>query len=1001
MEKFILLFSSLLITLGIAAQPANDECINAIPLSNELQFCTGVGEFSNEGATTSLDDYPACIDEEAEIRDVWFSFVAQATEISINLNGDIPLQSGGSIRTPQFVLWSGECDDLTRFGCADVNIGQNGTFGIYTDLVPGETYYLSVGARLGRQGSFQICMNQFFAIPEPSGDCNTGVILCDKSAFTVGFLSGDGVVRDDLGDVLCMTQNCSGGNLTEANSIWYRWTCDDPGTLAFNIDPLGPPTDDIDFLLYELPGGIDDCAGKENIRCMLSGQTQGNTDDENFPCLNNTGLSLADPDDREECGCQQGNNNFAQAIDMEAGKSYALLIMNFSGSGAGFNISFGGTGTFLGPEAEIFTNQAQVCVGEVMEFSDNSQSVDPIVSQEWFFGSQATPSTATGPGPHAISFNRPGEQFVRLVIETSRGCQVTEILTDIEVVCCEEQFDISGQAVDLLCADQLGGVDLTTATNFAPLTYEWSDGSTQEDLTGVPVGTYTVTITDNATCQTIRSFDVNGPPPYSFDTLIQMPTCDGGQDGILTFLVEGGTAPYEFSFDGSPFGADNTIAGIPVGDYRVQVRDANGCLVEQTIPVTELVLTLDPMANVVTDPRCFGENNASINVVVANGAGPYRYDFNDGNGLRNDAILDQIGAGIYQVEVRDANNCRGDFSFSVEDPPAIQTGLSKMDISCFGERDGEVSVSPSGGRPGYTFNWSNGGTSEVINGLSAGPYSVTITDDSGCPIVVDTLVVEPSEIVGMVIDVMDNTCFGVEGGGLTLSATGGTAPYTFSSGDGNFQASGSLSDLGAGVYAPVIMDSEGCTDTLSATIEQPEEFVIDPGIDLVIDLGFDTTLNAMSNYRPVVYTWSPEDVDCLTPDCSRVLVGPFNSTVYTVTGVNSAGCEASADVRVIVTNNKPVFIPNGFSPDGDGFNDGFTLFGGPAVAAIEQLRIFHRWGGLVYESPVEFSPNDPSLGWDGTANGEAVNSGVFVYQFRVRFLNGETGEYAGDLTVVR
>jgi gliding motility-associated-like protein len=117
--------------------------------------------------------------------------------------------------------------------------------------------------------------------------------------------------------------------------------------------------------------------------------------------------------------------------------------------------------------------------------------------------------------------------------------------------------------------------------------------------------------------------------------------------------------------------------------------------------------------------------------------------------------------------------------------------------------------------------------------------------------------------------------------------------------------------------------------------------------------------------------------------------------------MNAEGCLATAAVTVIVVNDKPIFIPNSFSPNNDGVNDGFTLFSGPAVNRIEQLQIFDRWGGMVYQSKTDFLPNEPSLGWDGTVNGEPVNGGVFVYQFVVEFQNGELEEYAGDVTVVR
>ncbi|PHI21559.1 hypothetical protein CEQ90_01730 [Lewinellaceae bacterium SD302] len=1006
MHRILLTITGLIYLTTLFAQPANDECVDALPLPFQQEYCSAIGEFTNQGATASFPDYPACIDEEADHVDVWFTFVAQATDASISIIGDVPLVTGGTLEMPQMILYSEEelgCDTLTEIGCLSPFGNINQVSGIFSGLMPGSTYYINVGGT-STEGTFQLCVNQFNAVPEPSGDCQDGVILCDKSSFAVDFLSGDGNVNDDLGDLLCNEGDCSaGGDVLEANAAWYKWTCDESGTLAFTIDPLGGPSDDIDFLLYELPNGLDDCSNKENIRCMLSGETQGNTDIQNLPCLNATGLSLNDPDELEECGCQPGNNNFAEAIEMVSGRSYALLIMNFSNSGDGFSISFGGTGTFLGPTASFTADLGQACVGETVTFVDNSNSLDPIDSYNWNFGPNAVPASATGPGPHDVFFNRPGNQSVLLAVTTNRGCLVTEIQNELEVICCESQWDVSGTTQPSICpGDLMGSIDITPQTMFAPYQYEWSNGATTEDISGLDAGEYTVTITDESTCSTVRTFNVGGPPAFTFDTLITMPTCDGGQDGVLTLNVGGGTPGYEFNFNSQGFSNNNTITNLPVSTVSVIVRDAAGCEVELDIEVNELVLELDPAVAAIQEPRCNGESNGQITLAVNNGLGPYAYETN-GDGLFDDgAVIGNIPAGMYAVEVRDANGCLGSFNFDVPDPPVLEVDLDTSNISCFGQVDGMITATVDGGRPDYNYQWSVAGAmGPFIDGLAAGTYFLTVTDNNGCPNITSAPIIEPGEIFGEIIEIIDNVCFGEDGGSVRLTASGGTPGFEYSIDGQTFQLDSLLTNLPAGDYDLVIMDAEGCFDTVMATITQPAEFIIDAGPDVLIDLGFDTTLNVVSNYSPVDYSWGPDTAQCLNLDCSRVLVGPFNTTTYVVTGINAAGCPAQDQVTVNVVDNKPVYIPNGFSPDGDGINDGFTLFAGPAVESIELLQIFNRWGGLVYESPEEFLPNEASLGWDGTVDGKPVNSAVFVYQFRVRFLNGEVVDYAGDVTVVR
>ncbi|MEL6485238.1 MAG: SprB repeat-containing protein, partial [Bacteroidota bacterium] len=353
-----------------------------------------------------------------------------------------------------------------------------------------------------------------------------------------------------------------------------------------------------------------------------------------------------------------------------------------------------------------------------------------------------------------------------------------------------------------------------------------------EDITGIEPGEYTVTITDQATCETVRTFTVGGPPAFSFDTLITMPTCDGGMDGVLTLQVNGGTPPYEYSFGGDAFQASNTIANIPIGIYEVIIRDANGCTNNQNIEVNELVLELDPLVAAIQEPRCNGESNGRITGDINNGQGPYEYDFNQGNGFESSSILDNIHSGSYDVNVRDANNCQGVFTFEVMDPPVIETTLDAMDISCAGQQDGMVAVTATGGRPDYTYLWSNNSTAPEISNLGPGTYTVTVTDANGCPEIVDTFIIEPQSIIGEVVEVVDNICFGENSGSVSLNATGGSPGFEYSADGINFQADSVLMGLPAGDYVLTIRDSEGCIDTVTASITQPTEFIIDPGQNL-------------------------------------------------------------------------------------------------------------------------------------------------------------------------
>ncbi|MEM6771026.1 MAG: hypothetical protein AAF597_10615, partial [Bacteroidota bacterium] len=278
--KYLYLLLSFL-SLPLVAQQANDECINAEPIPEQLSYCSGTAAFSNAGATASfpVNDYPICFDERDQIQDVWFSFTALENSVNIQVTGNIDGTPGGTLIAPQFALFEGDCAALTDVGCRSPSesppgSGQflNGGNILYNELVVGETYFILVTARNGNTGTFELCLDQFDAVPEPSSDCGTGVILCDKSPFSVDFLRGSGQVTDDL---LSNNIDCP-SSPQEFNSAWYKWTCDQAGSLDFTITPLGVAfNEDIDFVLFELPNGLDNCNDKVVLRQMFSGETTG------------------------------------------------------------------------------------------------------------------------------------------------------------------------------------------------------------------------------------------------------------------------------------------------------------------------------------------------------------------------------------------------------------------------------------------------------------------------------------------------------------------------------------------------------------------------------------------------------------------------------------------------------------------------------------------------------------------------------------------------------
>lgn len=901
-------------TTSLFAQPANNECANAIKLTSLSNWCSATGAYTNAGATASTAPLPGCFPTNQTHRDIWFSFVAQANTLNIRVigatSGNIP--PGGTIQDPELAIYSGNCNNLTEVQCASDAFNLNVVETFAGPLTIGQTYYIRVAARDENTGTFELCINNYNAIPELSSDCSTAVILCDKSSFSVEQAVGEGSDPNEVDPSACINQ--------EIASSWYRWTCKESGTFTFTITPNNP-VDDIDFAVYKLPGGLDDCDNKELIRCEAAGENVGEPFSDWSTCSGATGLSLNETDVTEIPGCPTGQNNFVAAIDMIAGESYALVINNFSESGNGFSIEFGGTSTFLGPTPDFTLAPNIVCQSTEITFTDASTSLDAITNWHWNFGVGASPATANGKGPHQVTFNTPGTVSVALTITNEDGCQVTSV------------------------------------ENITVLPLPEVDPSLLADYCGPSANTGAV---------------------------------------ILSPIGEGQPYLYDWAGNGV-FTADTSILDVVAGKYEVTVQTADGCTQTFEYEVLE-GLSLAANTDPVQPPTCNGDSDGSISISIQIANPPVTFDF--GNGPQSSNTLSGIPAGTYNVQVVDGQGCPGNFTIEVVDFPVLEPNISSVNISCFGESDGSAMVSPSGGAGNYAYLWSNGAATASIEDLIAGTYSVTVTDENGCSSIATTTIIEP-EALTMTLDTVDVVCFGDETGAISISASGGTPPYEYAINGGDFQPDTDFTGLAAGNYDVVVQDSRGCTFNLSTVINQPPPIVVDAGNDQTIDLGYTADINAIVTpiNLPVTLTWSPSStLDC--GDCLSPTALPFGTTTYLLTAIDANGCIGLDSVTIFVNLIRPVYFPNAFSPDGDGINDYFTGYGGPAAKAIRALKVFDRWGDNVFDGTDLELGNEP-MGWDGFFREKLMNPGVFAYLAQVEFIDGVVILFEGDVMIVR
>ena len=584
---------ALLLSLSVLSQSSNDECFTARNIPDIDDFCSMGNLFSNLEATASTDQMPSCWRQDAEQSDIWYSFAPKEPGVFIQIFGEGD-NSEFTLKDYSIAVYDGTCTNLNLLLCSDAPSSTNLIERTLTDLIIGRIYYLRVSSSTENQGSFQLCLDQFKPVPSPEQDCDKAVVLCDKSSFVVEFLQGGG---DDIDEAAF---SCLGtGGPSESSSAWYKWTARTNGTLTFTLTPNNDrdPEEDLDFAVYQLPNGLDDCDNKELLRCMASGETQGQTFEQNAPCFGPTGLNIESVDTVELPGCFFGDDNFLAALDMVAGESYALIVNNFSRSGLGFTIDFGGSGEFLGPEPDfgIMAQQAFECDKSIF-FDDMSVSAtDQIISYNWNFGEGANPLFAAGNERHEVVYESFGEKLVALTVETSQGCQVTKILELNIDPCCDDisTLEALAEKTDVLCFGESNG-SINVSADLGTPEYLYSDNGV--DFQPSPVfsdlsaGTYSVFVQDRKGCEAETEVTILEPSPIELEVFSLVDSVDLGF-GTELFITEGAperTISYMWSPPEGLTCSDCPEPGvIPPGTttYTLTVTDVDGCMTSSDVTI--------------------------------------------------------------------------------------------------------------------------------------------------------------------------------------------------------------------------------------------------------------------------------------------------------------------------------------------------------------------------------------------------------------------------------
>ena len=509
------------------------------------------------------------------------------------------------------------------------------------------------------------------------------------------------------------------------------------------------------------------------------------------------------------------------------------------------------------------------------------------------------------------------------------------------------------------------------------------------DTTLCTPGFYTFHLAGQENCDSIVNVDIKVLP--SSQTDLDLMICKGD-------TIRVGNVPYFASGQfqeilSNQFGCDSTVNL----DLQVIVCEIKGLLTPEAVD-------------------CNGKPTGALRFQVKDGTPPFTYTWErlgdaqtKGSGslgaVNSELVLPNLPKGTYFVTITD--NFGHDLVLfgDIKEPLPLDLSMQVTDhhgygISCAEGQDGQIGALASGGKGPYTYQWSTGATTAGVSGLGAGAYSCTLTDVNGCSAVFSANLTEPP-VLAFAASFTQPGCAGLNSGAASVTSTGGgVPPYSFSLSGSGFSAATTYADLLYGKYTLRVQDANGCTADSSATLLKPliPEIVLSP--DVTVELAESTPLYLLANVPLDSILWQPAlGLSCTT--CPKPEATPYHTTTYTATVFSAVnGCKEVDSLTVFVLDRRDVYIPNSFSPNDDGENDHFLVFGGPEVQQVASLQVWSRWGELVFEANDQ-AANQESAGWDGSFNSKELPPGVFTWRAVVEFVDGFRQTYTGDVTLVR
>lgn len=647
--------------------------------------------------------------------------------------------------------------------------------------------------------------------------------------------------------------------------------------------------------------------------------------------------------------------------------------------------------------ASNVANFSYNCTGGSLQYQFNNLSTPCPATIVWNFGDPATGSNnGTGQLNPTHTFSAPGVYQVTLTV--SGPCNGSS--TIVKTV---STLTASLNSVSPLCAGSPNGSITTTSNNTSGSpTYTLLPIGTSNNnglFTGLSGGMYTVTVADAIGCSVSSVATLSSPVALQWTTTTAIPiSCHGLQDGKISTQAGGGTGVKTYTLLPGPV-TNNTglFTNLAASNYTVIVSDANGCTLSTTMLIQEpAAITL---LNASTQsPLCHALATGSIQVSLSGGTGLLQYTLQPGGNINSSGTFMNLAPGNYTLNCTDVNGCSYTYLATLTEPPAlILDSLITKAPGCNPNNDGTLGIYAHGGSGALSYSIGGGfGANHLFSNMTSITYTIIVKDANACTLSSVLIMQSEHAPVWQETEVDHITCSGRQDGRIHVLAGSNSSIVAYALSPGNLvQNPGDFSGLSAGNYLITVSDANGCTNTTQLTVEAPEALKI-------VNTWFQTdscgtgasgslTIEASGGTGAFLYHLEPGNKTQSSATFTRLLSGTYQ---VSVTDQN----ECASSIRVDIpapTCCDGIFLPNAFSPNGDGLNDEFNAKNSAGTELIA-FMIANRWGEIVFSSVSHFD------GWNGHYKGEDAEVGYYYYIYKYKCLSSMKEHIRkGDVLLIR